>query len=540
MRSIIKLSWQPVRRPALVAALSLGAVIGGGMDRCALAQGRSPVLKDPSAQRSPFYLRQDRSTEALFDAFMLARKASGGDPVSQHSLGLLYLQGIDFAPDTARATEWISRAADQDYLPAVYNLGILKFNGWGTPWDPFGAYANFKRAAEGGLPEGMYMTGLLRTDNLVVKRDYSEAWRWLRASADSGNANAAEVLEEFEKAGIMARIRKEGGATAGDDAASRATGGKTGNSGSGNSGVGSAGPGSAGSGGAGTAGAAMAQAASPAWAPVFIDFDTDTLADPDDSTLAADAFRLGDSTMEVAAAAGAPEALTYLGRRAERGAGAAADRIEAALWYLRATRNESRWAPFLLWRLSTGQPLYDDLAAAIGRGDLRASFVWAGLLARGFDARLTEGQALEHLRRAADGGMVDAILELASWYESGSLVARDQRAADSLLSLAARSGSREAEIRMIMGSIRRGGSPEALAAMADTLVAAERDGSLLAQTIIGRCYEKGAGFPLSIPLAVAHYRKAAQRGSRLAYDALRSLYDSRRPDDPEFAVDDQG
>jgi TPR repeat protein len=279
---------------------------------------------------------------------------------------------------------------------------------------------------------------------------------------------------------------------------------------------------------------------------VFIDFDTDTLADPDDSTLAAEAFRLGDSTMRRTAAAGAPEALTYLGRLAEKGTGGLGDtpdkpdKIEAALWYLRAIRNESRWAPVLLWRLASGDALYADLTAAIGRGDLRASFVWAGLLARGFDARLTEEQAVEHLRRAATGGMTDALLELASWYESGSFVPRDPRAADSLLTLAVRAGSREAEIRKIIGTLRRGGSSAALTAMTDSLASAEKDGSLLAQAIIGRCHEKGTGFPVDLPLAVSFYRKAAQRGSRLAYDALKALYDSKRPDDPEFSVDDRG
>jgi TPR repeat protein len=536
------------RTLALAAAIGLSLAVGAGPTSGALAQPRSPVLKDPSAQRSPFYLRQDRSTEVLFDAFMLARKASGGDPVSQHSLGLLYLQGIDFAPDTVRAAEWITRAADQEYLPAIYNLGILKFNGWGTAWDPFGAYGNFKKAAEGGLPEGMYMTGLLHTDNLVVKRDYAQAWRWLRAAADSGNANAAEVLVEFEKAGIMARIRKDAGATAGsatsaagkDSGAVVSAAAGTGNAGGNAAGSPRSAGGNSGGTGSGTAGQAAAPSSPPAWTPVFVDFDTDTLADPDDSTLAADAFRLGDSTMERTAAAGAPEALTYLGRRSERGTGVEADRIGAALWYLRAVRNESRWAPVLLWRLASGQKFYDYLAAAIGRGDLRASFVWAGLLARGLDARLTEAQALDHLRRAAEGGMTDALLELASWYESGSIVPRDQKAADSLLTLAVRAGSREAEVRYIMGSLRRGGSAGELHAMTDSLAAAEKDGSLLAQAIIGRCYEKGTGFPVNLPRAVGYYRKAAQRGSRLAYDALKALYDSRRPDDPEFALDDPG
>lgn len=480
----------------------------------AVSQERSPVLKDRSADRSPFYLRRDRSTAVLFDAFMLSRKASGGDAPAQHELGLRYLQGLDFGPDTAQAAGWIARAAEQEYLPAVYNLGILKYNGWGVAWDPFGAYRNFKRAAESLMPEGMYMFGVLHTDDLAVRRDYREAWRWIRSAADSGYSHAIATLEEFRKTGLLARIHAD---------TDRAAGGEP-----------SAAPGDA---------ARTAPPAVRTWSPVFIDFDTDTPADPDDSTLAAEARGLGDSTMTVAPSAGAPEALTWLGRRAETGAGGGtADRIGAAFLYLAATRNESRRAPILLWRLASSRPLYDDLASAVGRGETRASYVWAALVARGFDARLTPEQALSHLRRAARAGIADAMLELASWHQAGSIAHRDDRAADSLVALAARSGNREAGVRSVMSSLRKGdggtGSPVSLPEGAlDSLVAAERDGSLLAQAIIGRCYETGTGLEADLSLAVAFYRKAARRGSRFAYDALRALYDERRPGDPEFSVD---
>ncbi len=507
------------------------AALAFGLATLAGAQSKSPVLKDPSAGKSPFYLKVDRSTEALFDAFMLVKKANGGDPVAQHALGLRYLQGEEFAPDTSKAAHWISRAAARDYLPAVYNLGILKHNGWGTEWDPFGAYRNFRECAERGMQEGMYMTGILLTDNLVVARDYREAYRWISAAADSGNVYAREVLEYFETSGLMSRMRMGEGEGAEGDSASRPA------------------PRAAASPGTGTA---------SIWKPVFLDLTADTLADPDDSTIAAEALHTAydpgaagePPALEVdsarlariarEAAAGSPEALTFLGRRSERGARSARERIDAAFHYLRAIRCESRWAPVLLWRMSGSGPLADDLTAAALRGELKAAYVWAGLISRGFDGRLTDEQALSHLRDAARSGMPDALVELATWYDAGFVVPVNGATADSLMEIASALGSSEAKVRLMMKSLRSGAAATADSPMVAALSAMRDEGSVLAQVMLGYCHEWGRGVGVSIPRAVEYYRKAAQRGSRMAYDALRILYDARRPPGSEFETADGG
>jgi len=303
------------------------------------------------------------------------------------------------------------------------------------------------------------------------------------------------------------------------------------------------------------------------WKPVFLELGTDTLADPDDSTITREAMEVaggaGDhgggrrsdpaagsgqspddakafDTIDKSAEAGSPEALTFLGRRYDRGAGVPVDRVRAALYYLRAVRCESRWAPVLLWRLSSRPALYDELTLRTGRGDPEAAYVWACLVARGFDRKLTEEQALDHLRRAARGGMTDAIIELAMWHYAGLVVPADNARGDSLMERAARLGSREAEIRLAMSALRRENGANAGPELLNTLAVWEKDGSVLAQVMLGYCFEGGRGVPASIPDAVSYYRKAAQRGSRIAYDLLRNLYDRRRPGGPGWEVDDGG
>jgi TPR repeat protein len=520
--------------PVRCALLLLVLVVGCSSPDLS-AQSKSPVLRDPAAERSPFYLKEDRSTEELFDAFMLVKKANTGDPVAEHELGLRYLLGKDFPPDTVKAALWIGKAAEQKYLPGLYNYGVLQYNGWGTKWDPFSAFRKFRYTAEHGMTEGEYMYGLLLTDNLIVKRDYSEAYRWIRAAADSGNRFATEVLADFEKTGIMSQIRARTRESANHHSAPS--------------------PPSA-------AGRVRSD-----WKPVFIDLSSDTLADPDDTMLAREALHfadghggaqeesIGDTSapgppspvlpdtvdlprMVRSAEAGSPEALTFVGRVFDRGIGVRVDRVEAAFYYIRAIRCESRWAPVLLWRLSRNPSLAGDLAERIDRGDLKSSYVWACLVSRGFDRRLTEEQALDHLRRAADGGMTDAMVELAMWYYAGFAVPADNAAGDSLMARAAGLGCREAQIRLAMSSLRGERAAPVDDGLLRTLGGWDADGSVLAGVMLGYCYEGGRGVPADTARAVSFYRKAAQRGSRTAYDALRTLYDDRRPDDPEFNVEE--
>ncbi len=71
----------------------------------------------------------------------------------------------------------------------------------------------------------------------------------------------------------------------------------------------------------------------------------------------------------------------------------------------------------------------------------------------------------------------------------------------------------------------------------DQLLSASVKGSVLAQSAAGYAYENGIGVRKDIAKAVTYYRDSAQRGSRFAYQRLRTLYDSIRPPVSEFEVD---
>jgi TPR repeat protein len=62
------------------------------------------------------------------------------------------------------------------------------------------------------------------------------------------------------------------------------------------------------------------------------------------------------------------------------------------------------------------------------------------------------------------------------------------------------------------------------------------EGSVLAQATLAYCYQRGIGTEKSIPIAVKYYRLAAQRGSQYAFNQLKGLYNSVRPDNKEFQL----
>ena len=72
----------------------------------------------------------------LLTGFLLLKEANNGDPYAQHELGLRYLIGKGFVPDTVQAVFWIKKAVAQNLPFAKFNYGILLNNGIGVQWNP--------------------------------------------------------------------------------------------------------------------------------------------------------------------------------------------------------------------------------------------------------------------------------------------------------------------------------------------------------------------------------------------------------------------
>lgn len=485
-----------------------------------LRRPNSPVFKDYRANVPAPVIEQSDATYQLWQGFRVLQEANAGNAVSQFELSIRYLTGRGFKADTVRAVYWTKKAAQQNHLLARYNLGIFQFNGWGTEWNPFEAYRNFRFAAERSMPEAQFALAQFLTENLVVPQNWSEAYRWTKLAADSGYAPAKEALKFFAQRGYGPSSDPHPSATEG---------------------IRSSPP------------------SAPPLQVLFLDFSPDTLQATPDSMLVDDllkvaaaesvaaelhSVRANRSRIEMdaaqhaallrAAEAGSPEALTLLGRCYEQGVSCAADPILAAQYYIRAARLESRRAPRLLFSLLQEQHFFTLLKARVEQNNPDAQYVWACLIALGFDHQLTEAQALQMLERAAAAHHAPALVELGLAHYAGRWVQRSERKALEAWKKAEELGSDEAAVRIAIVTIKDGRG--AVETAVQRLQHATKHGSVLAEFALAYCYEVGRGVAQNKGEAAWLYRNSAHRGSQDAYRALIRMHDDIRPKEEEFVI----
>ena len=491
---------------------------------------KSLAFKNNRPQRNnPYFYRPDLAYQ-IWQQFKLNQEANSGDALAQHELGLRYLLGDGIPADTVKAIYWIKKAAENNLTAAKYNLGIMLINGIGIKWNPFLAFKYFRSAAREGMLQAQYVLGILYTDNLIVKRDWNLAYYWIKKSADGDFESAKEVLPELEpkisKSVVDSLFNIKNYAVSDQQEPKDDT-----------------------------------QIPS-SLGLMFIDFDTiqDTTFTLTDSMIVSD-LRLAqddslvsdlkiDSVKNISeiiskkniklinelADNGSPEAQTLLGRMYEEGIFYSKNLIKAASYYYRALRNDSPKATNILWRLSGKHEFIVQIMKESKAGDAEAKFIWYGLTSIGFDNRIVINDAVKLLTESASEGYLPAIIELGLNFYTGRDLIKDQDKGILLWKEAEQRGSEEATVRLISSEILDGfyyGDPKK---DFQKLLGFAEKGSLLAQVTLAICYEQGYIVKPSTADAVKYYRYAAQRGNQFAYNQLKRLYDSIRPDEAEFIM----
>lgn len=509
----------------LLIVLSVVFLFGGS---AAHGQSQSPVFRDYQKPERTWWApsRLPGMGKQIYQ-FDLVRKANSGDADAQNDLGLRYLLGDGFEVDTAMAVDLIRKAAAQNLYAAHFNIGLLYNIGAGLPWDPFKAFLHFRYAAENGERNAQYAYGLMFTDNLVVERNWLTAYRYLKRASDNGVSRAGDVIAELLAKGYI---------TAADTTATpphqtrpdvpsepeRVRGEST-------------------------------------WAPVFLDFDRDTVdLDIDIHTLLIEAMETGQyaegDSLELAewidggalpdsalarvrdaSNAGNPEATVLIGKAAENGLLPGSGMLLALQEYIHAIYQDAWRAGSLLQHAMKTNDVAKLLTRKSFENDSIAMFVWAGLRRLNMDTRLGDVQALELMTMAAEGENLFAKVQLGMCYASGIWTPRLPAKADSVWRAAAQQGSFEAQTRMAAQTLferNRNGYTREL----ETLEEGRRKGSLLSLVALAYAYQSGTGYRQNLTEAVQLYRAAAVRGSRTAHEALQALYDEHRPGDWETQV----
>lgn len=482
---------------------------------------RSSVFKPkPSETLLIKVARPADVTYQLWEGFTVVRNANAGDPAAMIELAVRYLTGDGFTPDTARAFQLIQRAADKDYVLAHFNLGVFYHNGWGTEWNPFKAYKHFKYAAQKNVREASFVYALYLTDNLTVPRNWHEAYRWAKNSADKGYAPAKEILPELERYAAQEKT---------DSLNFLQT--------------------------------TVAKSDSTAYEPILLDFTSENQimlgGDEQQDTILSlrEILRalnkewqkritllpsVNDSMLFLLltehAEWGVPEEFTVIGRCYEKGIGVQKDTLKAILNYLRAVRLESRHAPIMLINLLKDTRLLLKVEEEAKQGSIEALYSIACLALTEIYPSQQQKDIAMFLQRAAQQQYVPAMLELATAYFNGQIISQQKDKAVEIWKRANGLGSNEALVRLASATLLTGYGGISKDSAMQIVYRGAREGSLLAQVTLGICYERGLAMKKNNAEAVKNYRTAAFRGSRIAFASLKRMYDGIRPSDKEFQI----
>lgn len=106
------------------------------------------------------------------------------------NLGLSYLSEADDFRDDAKALTWLRRAAERNHSEAQSLLGSLYFLGRGAEKNPEEAVRWIRKAAESGDAAAQYGLALFLTEGEVTPPNHAEAFTWFKKAAEQNHTLA--------------------------------------------------------------------------------------------------------------------------------------------------------------------------------------------------------------------------------------------------------------------------------------------------------------------------------------------------------------
>lgn len=489
--------------------------------------------KNRTIDRNPIFIRPDLSYQ-LVQQFKLIQQANSGDPLAQHELGLRLLIGDGFPADTLSGIYWIKKAATQNLNAAKYNYGLILLNGIGIEWNPFEAFEFFRDAAYKDFAPAQYIFGIIHIENLIIPQNLKAAFYWIYRAYKNGYKVDEKIFQFFnQKLPIsyidsvknnqiyFSNIQKSSSYYSNDET--------------------------------------FASSRKEINNLSFIDFDlvesdfrvseSDLIDDIVNKFLERDtnnydSIKNTDALLKILSLEklqeltnyDVPEILTLFGYLHLKGNILEKDINKALEYLLRATRYDSPKAPILIYETIKDKSVINSLKSQLQNKNNSVKFIWYGLIRFGFINDIFIKDAYDLLSDAAKDGYINAINELALNYYIGNYFQKDRDKAIQLWKIAEKKGSKEAGLRIILSTIfdeEKNISKD----IVDSIFNFQKYGSILSQVALGFCYEKGRGVDYNRSNAIRFYTKAAQRGSRFAYERIRKIYDSIRPNKKEFHVE---
>jgi TPR repeat protein len=128
--------------------------------------------------------------------------AENGEAAAQYNLALVYLEGsgvpakATVQKNNAKAVSLMSKAAAQDYVPAMYYLGIIYSGGFGVEEDLAESYCWFERTAKSAYPQAYFALGKMNFEGTGVPRDLIKAHAFLILGDGMGHQPSKALLQQ--------------------------------------------------------------------------------------------------------------------------------------------------------------------------------------------------------------------------------------------------------------------------------------------------------------------------------------------------------
>ena len=139
----------------------------------------------------------------------LVKMAISGDPIASYVVGMIltsdYLRP-KVVPDMNLAARHHSVASRADFLPSVFQLGIMKVEGMLTEKDVEGGLDLLERAVSGNLPAAHHYMGLVHLNGKVLPENREMALVHFQKAADLGHAESMLLTAEFYAFGIVTPV----------------------------------------------------------------------------------------------------------------------------------------------------------------------------------------------------------------------------------------------------------------------------------------------------------------------------------------------
>jgi uncharacterized protein len=178
----------PVGAPDLVAADEiLRAAVQDQLPNAALQLVRLRWF----ARRADATADEKREADELLRTIASAHPQNGD---AMYLLGLLTCQGFGTDASPAEAFAWQQKAAALGHTDAQFELFLHHATALGTTEDTKAALQWLRRAAEANHPRATYNLGAFYATGRYVEKDSKKAVEWYTRSANAGNANATATL----------------------------------------------------------------------------------------------------------------------------------------------------------------------------------------------------------------------------------------------------------------------------------------------------------------------------------------------------------